>query len=245
MPRYKLTIEYDGNGLVGWQRQTNGLSVQGALENALYSFTGQKITIYGAGRTDAGVHATGQVCHLDLNYNHTVKVVQNAINAHLKPNAITVLEVNKVNPEFNARRDAKSRTYKYRIINRRAPLALEKGRAWWCPIYLDQIKMSKAAEHLVGKHDFSSFRASECQAKSPIKTLDKLDIERLGDNIYITAKARSFLHKQMRAIVGTLKMVGEGSWTENDVIFALESKDRQKGGPNAPPDGLYLINVTY
>jgi tRNA pseudouridine38-40 synthase len=245
MPRYKLTIEYNGNGLVGWQRQTNGPSVQGNLENAVFCFSGEKITVFGAGRTDAGVHALGQVCHLDLKETYPSRVIQNAINAHLKPNAISVLKVQTTPPKFDARRDAISRTYEYRIVNRQAPLSLERGRAWWCPIPLNEAEMSRAAQQLIGEHDFTSFRSSRCQANSPIRTLDSLKIQRLGENIYITGKARSFLHKQMRAIVGTLKLVGDGRWTEKDVASLLKAKDRRRGAASAPPDGLYLTKVNY
>jgi len=245
MPRYKLTLEYDGQGFVGWQRQTNGPSIQTALEDAVYSFVGEKINIYGAGRTDAGVHAKGQVCHFDLTKDYTPEVVRNAVNSHLRPAAISILSVETIDSNFDSRRHATSRTYLYKIINRRSPLALDHGRAWWCPIPLNNENMSDAASLLLGHHDFSTFRAAKCQANSPLRTLDALVIERFDDEIQITGKAQSFLHKQMRAIVGTLKLVGEGNWTPNDVSKALEAKDRKKGGPNAPPHGLYLINVDY
>lgn len=245
MPRYRLTVEYDGAGLVGWQRQTNGPSVQAALEDAILGFCGEEVTVRGSGRTDAGVHALGQVCHFDLASERDPDVVANALNAHMRPAAIAVLDAAVAAPDFDARRDATARTYLYRISNRRAPLALDRGRAWWHPRPLDADAMAEGARRLIGNHDFSTFRAAECQAKSPVKTLDRLDVERQGDEIHVRGQARSFLHNQMRAMVGTLGLVGEGKWSADDVSLALEAKDRRKGGPNAPPGGLYLVRIDY
>ena len=245
MPRYKLTIEYDGAGFVGWQRQDNGPSVQQALEEAIASFSGERATVYGAGRTDSGVHALGQVAHLDLARARETDVVRDAVNHHLSPAAIAVIAVEAVGGDFDARRSAVERVYRYRIANRRGPLALDRGRAWWLPKPLDAAAMDSAAQQLVGHHDFTSFRASECQAKSPDKTLDALTVERDGDVIVATARARSFLHHQVRNMVGTLKLVGESKWTSNDVAAALAARDRAMAGPTAPAEGLYLVAVGY
>lgn len=245
MTRYKLTVEYDGGGFVGWQRQDNGPSIQAALEEAIFAFSGEKVQVWGAGRTDAGVHALGQVAHVDLEKQTTPRVVREAINHHLKPRRIAVLSVEEAAPNFHARLAAKSRLYRYRIVNRRAPLALDHGRAWHVPVPLDAQAMHDAAQVLVGRHDFSTFRASLCQAKSPVKTLDRLDVRRLGEEIEVTAGARSFLHHQVRNMVGTLALVGRGKWTKNDVAKALAAADRTKGGPTAPAEGLYLVAVGY
>lgn len=245
MPRYKLTLEYDGSGFVGWQRQDNGPSIQQALEAAVAAFSGERVTVHGAGRTDAGVHALGQVAHLDLARARETDVVRDALNHHLSPAAIAVVAVEAVGDDFDARRSAVERTYRYRIVNRRGPLALDRGRAWWVAKPLDVAAMDGAARVLVGRHDFTSFRASECQAKSPDKTLDALTVERDGDDIVAIARARSFLHHQVRNMVGTLKLVGEGKWTADDVAAALAARDRSAAGPTAPADGLYLVAVRY
>ena len=245
LTRYKLTIEYNGEPYVGWQRQDNGPSVQGHLEAAVHRFSGERVTVHGAGRTDAGVHAAGQVAHIDLDRNFEPDTVRDALNFHLKPEPIAVLEVAAVSAEFHARYSATRRTYRYRIVNRRAPLALERGRAWWVPVPLDAEAMAMAAEVLIGRHDFSSFRASECQARSPVKTLDRLDVRREGESIEFTVAARSFLHHQVRNFVGSLRWVGEGRWSAADLRAALDRKDRRAGGVTAPAQGLTLLRVDY
>lgn len=245
MPRYFVTIEYDGLNLVGWQRQDNGPSVQQHLEEAIFKFCGEEVRVQGAGRTDAGVHAEGQTAHFDITREFAPHVVENAVNQHLKPAPIAILDCALVDGEFNARFSATGRHYLYRIINRRAPLALDAGRAWQVKPELNSDLMHEAAQCLVGKHDFSSFRAAQCQANSPLRTLDRLDVSRYGDEIQIRASARSFLHNQVRAMVGSLKLVGEGYWSVGDLKAARDACDRQKGGPNAPPYGLYLTAVDY
>ncbi len=245
MTRYKLVIEYDGRGLVGWQRQDNGPSVQAALEDAVQGFCGETVTAYAAGRTDAGVHALGQVAHVDLDKETDAETVRDALNHHLKPARIAVLAAEAVDAEFHARFSAVERAYLYRIINRRAPLALDHGRAWFVPVPLDAQAMHEAAQALVGNHDFTSFRASECQAKSPVKTLDALDVTRAGEEIRVTARARSFLYHQVRNMVGTLKLVGAGKWDGAAVEQALAARDRSAAGETAPPEGLYFLGVRY
>lgn len=245
MPRFKLTIEYDGSPFVGWQRQDNGPSVQAALEAAARGYCQVDALVQGAGRTDAGVHALGQVAHVDLPRNDRPEVVANALNAHLRPHPIAVLKAEKVGDDFHARFSAIERGYVYRIVNRRAPAVLEINHAWWVAAALDADAMHQAAQVLVGRHDFTSFRAAECQADSPIKTLDEIAVGREGDIITVKARARSFLHHQVRNIVGTLKFVGEGKWTAQHVKQALDALDRSAAGPTAPPDGLYLTHVRY
>lgn len=245
MTRWKLTLEYDGGGFVGWQRQDNGPSVQQALEEAVTRFCGETVRAHAAGRTDAGVHATGQVVHLDIAKETTGETVRDALNFHLKPAPVAVLAVEPVEDGFHARFSATGRAYLYRIVNRRAPLALERGRAWLVGAPLDAASMHEAAQALVGRHDFTSFRAALCQAASPVKTLDRLDVMRHGEEIAIVAEARSFLHHQVRNMVGTLKLVGEGKWTKADVACALAARDRAAAGPTAPPEGLYLTGVKY
>ena len=245
MTRYRLTLEYDGRPFVGWQRQTNGPSVQQAVEEAIHAFCCETVRVQCAGRTDAGVHALGQVAHVDLEREPPPDKLRDAVNYHLKPQPVAVLEAEVAPPDFNARTSAIGRSYRYRIVNRRAPLALETGRAWHVIRPLDAAAMHEAARELVGHHDFTSFRASECQAKSPVKTLDRLDVTRMGEEIEIAAEARSFLHHQVRNMVGTLKLVGEGKWRAADVGRALEARDRSAAGPTAPADGLYLVAVRY
>jgi tRNA pseudouridine38-40 synthase len=245
VPRYKLTIEYDGTGLVGWQRQANGLSVQEALETAFANFCGQRVTVHGAGRTDAGVHALAQCAHLDLSKRVLPEVLRSAINHHLRPAAISVTAAEAVTHDFDARLSAIRRIYLYRILNRRAPPALERGRVWQVAPPLDVEAMRQGAQHLVGHHDFSTFRDSLCQAKSPLKTLDVLEVRRAGDEIHIEARARSFLHHQVRNMAGTLKLVGLRRWHPDDVARALAAHDRRAGGPTAPAEGLYLVAVRY
>jgi tRNA pseudouridine38-40 synthase len=245
MPRYKLTIEYDGTPFVGWQVQDNGPSVQGVLTEAIAAFTGERVAVAGAGRTDAGVHASGQVAHIDLAKEWDGDTVRDAINFHLRPRPIAVLTAEQVAEDFDARFSAIKRHYLYRIVNRRADLALDQTRAWRVPRPLDGDAMHAAAQKLVGRHDFTTFRAAECQAKSPVKTLDQLDVKRDGDEVRITAAARSFLHHQVRSMVGSLVHVGEGKWSAEDLAAALAARDRTRCGQVAPPQGLYLVRVEY
>jgi len=245
MPRYKLTIEYDGAPFVGWQIQASGLSVQSVLTNAIAAFTGERATVGGAGRTDAGVHALGQVAHVDLTREWEPDTVRDALTAHLRPHPVAVIAAERVAPDFDARFSAVQRHYLYLIVNRRADLALERGRAWRVGKPLDAKAMHNAATRLIGKHDFTTFRDSECQARSPVKTLDRLDVHRDGDNVSIEASARSFLHSQVRSMVGSLVAVGDGRWSGSDLSAALEARDRTACAPVAPPDGLYLVRVDY
>ncbi len=243
--RHRLTLEYDGSGFVGWQRQDNGMSIQQAVEAAIEQFSGERVRVFGAGRTDAGVHALGQVAHFDLAKDTDAETVANALNAHLRPDPISVLAAEAIDDGFDARLSARMRAYEYLIVNRRSPLTVARGRAWQVARALDAAAMREAAQGLLGKHDFSTFRASLCQAKSPVKTLDALDVERSGDEIRVRARARSFLHHQVRNMVGTLELVGAGKWTADDVSAALVACDRTRGGPTAPADGLYLVEVGY
>ncbi len=245
MPRYKLVIEYDGTPFTGWQRQLNGRSVQQAVEEAIERFAGQAVRIQCAGRTDAGVHATHQVAHVDLERIWRTDTVRDAANAHLRPEPVAVLSAEEVPESFNARMSAVKRHYLYRILNRRAPPALEVNRVWAVPWRLDAALMHEAAQHLVGRHDFTTFRAAECQASGPVRTLDRLDVSRLGDEIRVSASARSFLHHQVRSMVGTLAQAGAGRWSAADVKAALEARERRRCGPMAPSSGLYLVGVEY
>lgn len=245
MPRFKLTIEYDGTGFVGWQRQVNGLAVQQVMEEAAKAYCQMDIRVHGAGRTDAGVHAMAQVAHVDLPRDDTDRKVRDAFNALLRPHSVAVIQAERVPDEFHARFDANERSYLYRIVTRRAPVALARNRVWWLPRDLDAEAMHDAAQALIGHHDFSSFRATECQAKSPVKTIDQLGVTRSDDTIDVVARAPSFLHHQVRNIVGTLTLVGEGKWTRRTVEDALAAKARAAGGPTAPPEGLYLTAVCY
>jgi tRNA pseudouridine38-40 synthase len=245
MPRYKLTIEYDGTPFVGWQVQDNGVSVQGVLAEAVLAFAGERAVVGGAGRTDAGVHALGQVAHVDLAKDWPPDTVRDALNAHLRPHPIAVLLAERVGDTFDARFSAIRRHYSYRIVNRRADLALDAQRAWRVPRPLDSAAMHEAAQRLVGRHDFTTFRSTECQAKSPVKTLDRLDVTRQGDEVDVIAVARSFLHNQVRSMVGSLVHVGEGKWSVRDLAAALAARDRAACGQVAPPQGLYLVRVEY
>lgn len=245
MPRYKLTLEYDGGPFVGWQRQENGLSVQGALEQAVLRYTGETVTAHAAGRTDAGVHAYGQVAHVDLVRADPARKVREALNAHLRPHPVAVVEAEEVDDTFHARFSAVERSYVYRILNRRAPAVLEAGKVWWVPQPLDADAMHAAGQELVGQHDFTSFRAAECQANSPVKTIDELVVSRQGEHVEMFVRARSFLHHQVRNIIGTLSLVGLGRWSHDDVRRALEARNRAKAGPTAPPTGLYFRAVRY
>jgi tRNA pseudouridine38-40 synthase len=243
--RWKLTLEYDGAPFVGWQRQDNGLSVQEVVETAVQGFSGESATVHGAGRTDAGVHALGQVAHLDLAKHTTADTLRLALNDHLKAWPVVVLAAEAVGDDFHARFSAILRRYRYRILNRASAPTLDKGRVWWLPVALDAEAMHRAAQSLVGQHDFSSFRAAECQAASPVKTLDRLEVRRAGDEIEIAAAARSFLHHQVRNMVGSLGLVGRGKWRAADLERALAARDRRAAGPTAPPQGLYLVEVGY
>jgi tRNA pseudouridine38-40 synthase len=245
MPRYKLVLEYDGAPFCGWQRQADGPSVQASLEAAVLAFCGEEVQVVAAGRTDAGVHAQGQVAHLDLPREVAVETLRNALNHHLRPQPVAVLEVSPVGNDFHARFDARMRHYRYRIVNRRAPLALDRGRAWLVPRRLDAEMMHEAGQRLIGQHDFSSFRSALCQAKSPVKTLSHLTVVRSGSEIELRTRARSFLHHQVRNIVGTLKLVGEGRWSVDRIDAVLAAQDRGAAGPTAPACGLYLMQVDY
>jgi len=245
MPRYKLTVEYDGRPFAGWQIQADQLTVQGLLTSAVEALSGDKTLVQGAGRTDAGVHARAQIAHVDLSRDWDTDTIRDALNAHLRPHPIAILAAEHAADDFNARTSAIRRHYLYRIINRRADLTLEAGRAWRVPRPLDVAAMQKAAQRLTGKHDFTTFRSTECQAKSPVKTLDILKVERSGEDVYVTAVARSFLHNQVRSMVGSLVPVGEGKWSADDLTKALDARDRAACGTVAPPDGLYLIKVEY
>jgi tRNA pseudouridine38-40 synthase len=245
MPRFKLTLEYDGAPFAGWQRQENGLSVQEALEDAIFAMTGERATAHGAGRTDAGVHALGQVAHVDLARDWEPFRLGEGLNAHLVAYPVAILKAEGAASDFDARRSALARHYLYRIVNRRAPLALGKGCAWRVKPRLDAEAMHEAAQVLVGRHDFSTFRDSQCQAKSPIRTLVRLDVKREGDEVLIETSARSFLHRQVRSIVGSLVDVGSGRWSAGDLNDALIAADRSRCGQVAPALGLYLTRVDY
>lgn len=245
MPRYRLVIEYDGTPFVGWQVQPAGVSVQGALETAILKLTGQPAGVRGAGRTDSGVHARGQVAHFDIEKIWPPSKLRDGINFYLKPLPIVVLDCAEVPADFDARFSATARHYLYRILARRSPPALERHRVWWIPRAIDASAMRDAAPVLVGRHDFTTFRATQCQAKSPLRTLDRLDVTADGDEIRIAASARSFLHNQVRSMVGSLKLVGEGKWTRGDLANALEARDRTACGTVAPASGLYLMSVDY
>ena len=245
MPRYRLTLEYDGGPFVGWQRQDNGLGVQQVVEEAVTRFCGETVSVIAAGRTDAGVHALGQVIHIDLVRETTGRTLRDALNFHMKPHPVCALEADVAAADFHARFSARERSSRYRILNRRPPPVLDRQRVWWVAAPLDMQAMNAAASVLVGRHDFTSFRATICQAKSPVRTLDVLAVQRVGEEIHIKARARSFLHHQVRNIVGTLERVGAGSWSVDDVARALAARNRAAGGPTAPADGLYLESVSY
>ena len=245
MPRYRITLDYDGTPFVGWQVQAAGLSVQGRLAEAIAKLSGEVVSVRGAGRTDAGVHALGQVAHFDLTREWPPGTVRAAINFHLKPDPIAVLDCAVASGDFDARFSAVRRHYRYRILARAAPPVLDRDRVWWVPQAMDAMAMAEAAHSLVGRHDFTTFRAAGCQAKSPIKTLDRLDVSASGEEIIVTASARSFLHNQVRSMVGSLKLVGEGKWQPGDLAAALAARDRAACGPVAPARGLYLVRVDY
>ncbi|MDR3472874.1 MAG: tRNA pseudouridine(38-40) synthase TruA [Devosia sp.] len=245
MPRYRLTLEYDGTSFAGWQRQADMPSVQQALEEAIARFSGETVTTHAAGRTDAGVHALGQVVHFDLERQWDANRIREALNYHLKPNRVAVLEASAVGDDFEARFSALARHYEYRILNRRPRPALEENRVWHVPVRLDAAAMHEGAQYLLGQHDFTTFRDSQCQAKSPVKTLDRLDVRREADHVVIVASARSFLHHQVRSMVGSLKLVGEGRWGPAEMGRILAARDRARCGMLAPAAGLYLTRVDY
>jgi tRNA pseudouridine38-40 synthase len=246
MTRWALLLEYDGSPFVGWQRQINGLSIQEVLEQAASHLNfGQPVASIVAGRTDAGVHAEGQVAHIDLPDGRSAKAIQGALNFHMKPHPVVVLRAVAVPQDWSARFSAGMRTYRFRILNRVCRPALMARRVWHIPIPLNAASMHEAAQRLLGRHDFSSFRAASCQARSPIRTLDRLDVARHGDIVEVVAEARSFLHHQVRNFVGTLKLVGEGTWPIERVNAVLEARNRAAAGPTAPPEGLALMRVGY
>ncbi|WP_185984734.1 tRNA pseudouridine(38-40) synthase TruA [Aureimonas mangrovi] len=247
MARFKLTVEYDGAPFCGWQRQDNGFSVQAALEAVLKEFSGEDVTVFGAGRTDAGVHATGQVCHVDLSREWPGDTVRDALNARLREaGGVIVISAERVADGFDARFSARRRHYLYRILNRRPPPSLLKGQVWWVWKPLDVAAMDEAAKRLLGTHDFTTFRSTHCQAKNPVRTLDRLDVVAgPGQEVHIHASAQSFLHNQIRSLAGSLKLVGEHRWSADDLVSALQARDRKRCGPVAPPDGLYLTEVDY
>lgn len=245
MPRYRISIEYDGTPFAGWQIQADEPTIQGALAEAIHRFSGETVSPRGAGRTDAGVHAFAQVAHIDLTKDWDPFRVREAINFYLKPQPIVVLEAERVSADFDARFSATARHYLYRLLPRRAPPALDRNRVWWLPVSLDAQSMHEAAQVLVGRHDFTTFRAAACQANSPLRTLDRLDVSRVGEEIHVRASARSFLHNQVRSMVGSLKLVGEGKWSAFDLTHALAAKSRAACGPVAPAAGLYFVRADY
>lgn len=245
MPRYRLILEFDGAPFVGWQRQENGVSVQGALEEAVFRFSGERVTAFSAGRTDAGVHALAMPAHFDLRKDADPDTVRDAINHHLKPAPIAALSAERVGEDFHTRFSATRRHYRYRLINRRAPLTLDAGRAWRLAPPLDAGSMHKAAQVLIGKHDFTTFRASTCQSDSPVKTLSTISVARSGDEIRVETSARSFLHHQVRSMVGSLVEVGLGRWSAGDFADAFHARDRRRCGQVAPAEGLYFLRADY
>ncbi|HEU0117951.1 MAG TPA: tRNA pseudouridine(38-40) synthase TruA [Alphaproteobacteria bacterium] len=245
MTRWKITVEYDGAGFCGWQRQAHDLSVQQVLEDAVQKFSGETVTLHVAGRTDTGVHAETQVAHFDLNKEFPADTIRDAMNFHVRPHRVVVLKAEAVSNDFHARFSALDRSYRYQILNRRAPPALMNDVTWHVPKPLDIARMQEAANVMLGKHDFSTFRAADCQSNSPIKTLDKFDIRREDELVICDVGARSFLYHQVRNMVGTLVMVGTGQWSVGDFKTAFEAKDRTKGGPTAPPQGLFFVGVSY
>ncbi|POF34460.1 tRNA pseudouridine(38-40) synthase TruA [Roseibium marinum] len=245
MPRYKLTVEYDGRPFCGWQRQSNGPSVQAVIERALKSFSGEDVTIGGAGRTDTGVHATGQVCHADLSKSWPVRTVMGAVNFYCLPDPVVILDAEEMHEGFDARFSAIRRSYRYRIHNRLASLTHQRGLAWHVKADLDAEAMHEAAQEFVGHHDFTTFRHTRCQARSPEKTLERFSVRRDGEFVIAECSSRSFLHNQVRSMVGSLRLVGEGKWVPGDITRALQARDRSACGPVAPSDGLYLTRVDY
>jgi tRNA pseudouridine38-40 synthase len=245
MTRWKLTVEFDGGPFFGWQRQAEGASVQAALEAAIAAMTGEQVTVHGAGRTDAGVHALAMAAHADIARPVTEHRLREGLNALLRPAPVSVTAVDQVADDWHARFSCLERRYLYRILNRRAPPAIERGRVWHIAQPLDVTAMGEAAALLVGTHDFTTFRSAHCQSASPVKTLDSLTVERVGEEIRIAAQARSFLHHQVRSMVGCLALVGNGRWRVEDIELALAARDRTALGLNAPPHGLYFVDALY
>ena len=245
MTRFRLTVEYDGRPFMGWQRQAHGPSVQQAIEEAIGAIVNEEVTLHAAGRTDAGVHALAMTAHADIARAIAPQRLAAGINAKLRPLPVAILSAEAVNDDFHARFSCIGRRYLYRIVNRRAPLALDAGRAWRVPVPLAEKAMNDAAQLLVGNHDFTTFRSAHCQADSPVKTLDRLEVRRTGETIEIEAAARSFLHHQVRSMVGCLELVGRGKWSAADLRAALDAKDRAALGFNAPPDGLFFVAALY
>jgi len=245
MQRYKIIIEYDGSNYVGWQKQDNGLSIQESLQIAIKKQTQENVEVFGAGRTDAGVHALGQVAHFDLDRNLTIKEIQDGLNQYLRPQPIAIIEAKKVEKDFHARFSAKKRIYSYTIVNRRSPLTIDKNKAWVVHKKLDTELMNSASKFFIGNHDFTSFRSSSCQANSPFKTIDKVRVLREFNNIFIKVEAKSFLQSQVRIMVGTLVNVGEGKLKPKDIELIIKSRKRSKAGPTAPSEGLFLTTVIY
>lgn len=245
MTRFALTVEFDGRPFMGWQRQDHGPSVQQAIEDAAYAVTGEDVVVHAAGRTDAGVHGLGMRAHVDIAKPITPFRLMEALNARMRPNPVAILACEEVPEDWHARFSCLSRHYEYRIVTRRAPLTWEKGLAWRVPGPLDVEAMAAAAAHLVGRHDFTTFRSAHCQAESPLRTLDRLEVVETGERISVFASARSFLHHQVRSMVGCLSLVGQGKWAPEDVRDALEARDRTALGLNAPPDGLFFVRAEY
>ncbi|WP_106639374.1 tRNA pseudouridine(38-40) synthase TruA [Allosphingosinicella vermicomposti] len=245
MTRFRLTVEFDGRPFMGWQRQAHGPSVQQAIEGALFQITGEEAVLHAAGRTDAGVHARAMTAHVDISRPITAFRLSEGLNALLRPLPVAILAAEEVADGWHARFSCIGRRYIYRIVNRRAPLTLDAGQAWQVKMPLDENAMHEAAQILVGKHDFTTFRSAHCQSESPLKTLDRLEVRRTGDVIEIEAAARSFLHHQVRSMVGCVEMVGRGQWTADDLHNALEARNRAALGFNAPPDGLYFVEAVY
>ena len=245
MTRFALTVEYDGRPFMGWQRQAHGPSVQQALEEAAHAITGERVQVHAAGRTDAGVHALAMRAHCDVAKPIAPFRLMEALNARLRPHPVAVLACEAVADDWHARFSCTGRSYEYRIVNRRAPLTWEAGLAWQVPQPIDAESMAAAAARLVGRHDFTTFRSAHCQADSPVRTLDRLEVARDGDRVTVRAAARSFLHHQVRSMVGCLALVGMGRWSANDLADALAARDRARLGFNAPPDGLWFVGATY
>lgn len=245
MTRFRLTVEFDGRPFMGWQRQAHGPSVQQAIEEAIAAITHEQVTLHAAGRTDAGVHALAMTAHVDVERAIGAHRLADGTNARLRPLPVAILRAEPVGEDFHARFSCIGRRYLYRIVNRRAPLALDAGRAWRVPVVLHADAMHRAAQQLVGRHDFTTFRSVHCQSDSPVKTLDRLSVRRFGETIEIEAAARSFLHHQVRSMVGCLQLVGRGKWSAADLKAALDARDRAALGLNAPPDGLYFVEAIY